>query len=237
MKIRKLISLTAVVALTAPVVLFAAGDANEFALVDKVVGARESYEQALMDLVEYYNNKGYVDKFHRASEELDSYRKIPKLDFLQLSTKVAPPASKQRSIKEADILYEDGLMYKNYPDLFAKKKKLLKAINRFQTILQQYPDSDKADEAAFMLGEIYSGVHFKDYKTAVDYYDQAGKINPYIEYPAFYRAAYIYYKQIPRYELAAERFKLVRQYSGNDKHKADAVDKIARMKNDGLIKK
>lgn len=237
MKIRRLLRIAAVVALLGPVALFAAGDANEFALVDKVVGARENYEQALMDLTEYYNNKGYVDKHLRAAEELDAYRTIPKLDFLQINTKVSPPASEQRSIKEADVLYEDGVMYKGYPDLFTKKQRLKKAINRFQTILEKHSLSDKSDEAAFMLGEIYSGFYFKDYKTAAGYYDQAGKINPYIEHPAFYRVAYIYYRRIPRYELAAERFRLVRQYSGNDTHKADAVDKLARMKNDGLIKK
>jgi len=238
MKIRKTISLAVVVTVLLPIVLFAAGDANEFALVDKVVGMREAYEQSLRELAEYYNNKGYADKYVRASDELAAYLSIPKLDYLQLNVKmVSPPAAKQDAIKEADILYADGVMYKEYPDLLTKKSKLKVAIARFQRIIENYPESDKADEAAYMLGEIFEGFYFKDFGTAATYFDQAGKINPYIAKPAFFKAANIYYYKLPRYEKAADRYRKVRQYSTNDEHKKSAAYRIARMKVNGLIKK
>ena len=236
MRLRESVALVVAVSLLIPFALSATSDVNELALVDKLAAARNGYEKALRDLVAYYNSAGYSEKFFRASEELEAFRQIPTRDYLQLVSPIRPPAVKVRSIKQADILYEDGLTYKNYPDLLGKKTRLIKAIERFMMLLDSYPDSDKADEACYMVGEIYEGFYFQDPFSAVTHYDKAAKINPHIGMPAFYRAGLIYANKIPRPALAAERFRKVIQYSLNERHRQAAATKLERMKEANLIK-
>jgi len=236
MKTRERLSVVVAVALLVPLAVAAAGDANELALIDDLVAARAAYEKSLRDLVSFYSTEGQTMKYFRASEELREYGEIAKRDYMQMGSPIKPPSVKQVSHKGADILYEDALLYKTYPDLLTKKKKLVKAIDRFKLLLRLYPDSDKADDACFMLGEIYEGFYFQDSFMAAGYYDQAVLINPNTPWPAFYRAALIYYKELPSPEKAAERFRKVIEYSLTDSHKRDAVRKIERLKADKLIK-
>jgi len=236
MKTRERVVFVVAMGMLLPLVLAATGDVNELALVDSVVAARAAYEKSLRDLISFYSTEGMTQKYFSSSEELKKYQEIPKHDFLQMGSPIRRPAKKLTNYKGADIYYEDGVLYKEYPDLFTKKKKLVKAIDRFKMLLEQYPDSDKADDACYMLGEIYEGFYFKDPYSAAGYYDKATMIDPHTVWPAYYRAAMVYYEQIPSYEKAAERFRLVIQYGLNEKHKEDAVKKLEQMKADGLIK-
>ena len=237
MKVREAFAVAAALGMLMTLAFAAGGDTNELALIDTLTAARASYEKALRDLVGFYSSAGYTEKYTRAKEELQSFKEIPIRDYLQLNSPVKPVAAgKFRSIKEADMLFEDGVTYKEFPDLSSKKKRLIKAIEHFQLILDNYPESDKYADACFMLGEIYAGFYFKDPNTGVTYYEKAILANPLLPYPAYYKAGLIYYDRIPRPKLAAEMFKKVIQLGiDTEENRQDAIKKLAKMRGDGLI--
>ena len=76
-------------------------------------------------------------------------------------------------------------------NLFVSEEKLYLAIDRFNELITLHPDSDKIDDAAFQVGEIYRR-YLKDYPTALLYYQRTAQWAPQTSLPARYTMALIY---------------------------------------------
>src|SRR5437867_1350686 len=134
------------------------GPASDVELVERLLAARRDYQVALEQLRTNYLSTGDMERARWAEEELRQYHRIPKQAY-RLDLDVPPPTLQAAyNIPEANELYKEGMKYK----LLAEKSRGQDAIDnerraemRFQEILSKYPQSDKIDDAAYQLGDIY----------------------------------------------------------------------------------
>ena len=231
---RTLTSMAVILALAAGA--FAQSDrTKELQFADKVQKSRQTYQADLENLVNYYAQSGQYLKLRHAREELNYFVTFSPIDYVR---KIDPPrraAKGTEYIEEAEILYQDGIMYKEYPDLFDKKKRLFMAVARFDRLLTKYPQSERVDDAAFMLGEIRGGYYFKEWDVALDLYEKCVEWNADTPHPARFRAAEIYLKKMRDYDRAAAYFR----WSANNDLSPDirekSLDRLKKMEEKGLI--
>ena len=183
---------------------------SEEQIVNTIESSRESYKNALAELIQFYMNIGYHSRVQKARKELKALNKIPQLKYLSAREDVSV-ISPTKNIEEANILFQDGKNYKNILNLTSRRSKLTYAAARFKKILDEYPESDIADDAAYELADVYESRHFKDYEGSVFYYIKCYELNPNTDRSARYMAARVYdmylhdYKEaIRNYEMALE---------------------------------
>jgi len=196
---KKTVFAFSVLVLTFSLAVRAAEDAGslpekELALVEKLVLVRGRYEDLLREIGAFYSDTGNVHKKRLVQKELDALVRMDKYDYIVPTIEAAGPPSAY--IPEAERLFKDGVTYFKYFDLFDKKRKLNISLARFRELLKKYPTSDKADDAAFYIGAIYESEHFKNYETAVKFYQLCHKLNPLTEMPARIRMLDVYYKRL-----------------------------------------
>ncbi len=177
---------------------YAPPGAAETDLVEKVVVARQTYQQDLQYLVGYYTKTGNNMKLQWARRELDGLIKMSKYDYI-----LGPTPGEQKAaepIPTADTLFysaqdleRSARLVPGIPD----KEKLRLARQKYIQLTRDYPTSDKVDDAAFLIGVICEDLN--DYMVALDYYTNAYKWDPETIYPARFKAAYILDKYQHRY--------------------------------------
>ena len=94
------------------------------------------------------------------------------------------------SIEDADILYNEGVrLYRQAGGflIITNEAKLRQSLGVFNQVIQQYPSSDKIDDAAYRAALIYE--HLKNYELAAVYYQRTFQWNETTPYPARFRAA------------------------------------------------
>lgn len=208
---------------------------REKQIVDQLVKARKLYAQKLRELIQFYIDTGNYIKRKRAEQELAELQQVTKYSYVILSDLLGADVHPTKNIPEANKLYEDGLSYKNYPDLFTKTKRLKKAIQRFEELIRDYPESDKADDAAYMLAEIYAGFYFRDYLSAAKWYEKNFEWNPHTRYPSRYKAARVYDKHLHDYAKAVDLYDLVARYSPFPENREKARKRLAELRELGYI--
>lgn len=211
-------------------------DANEIDLVEKMSQNRLAYKTYLEALRDYYIKHGMYDKQKLAEKELAGYRKYMKYSYLLLAD--VPPANLTRpeeKIAAADTLFEDGMNYfkqgrlKGAPGIF-NREKLLLAVDKFETLIKQYPTSDKVDDAFFNAAEILKE-YFNENDKAVEYYKRAYTADPKTPHPAhFQRAVVLDYRLHKRDEAVAEYDAVIKFESGPQYPSTNAPFAASRMK-------
>lgn len=200
---------------------------GEVGLAEEVSRTRKAYTRALTALRDFYMARGTVTKIEWASSELEALDKVPKIQYLSIAEVAGPNLRPVRRIEAADQLYEEGLHYKEYPSFPPAKKDYLKiALEKFQTIIEKYPESDKIDDAAFRLGEICGGWYFNDFARAVESYQRCWQWNPQTEHPALFNAAKIYDEKLKNRVKAVELYNRVVAESPNEDLRKQAADRI-----------
>jgi tetratricopeptide (TPR) repeat protein len=208
---------------------------NEVSLVDEVSRTRKAYARAMLALRDYYTSRGNATKLDWVNAEYTAYDKSPKAMYLGVSELGSPTLKPSRRIEAADKLYEEGLQFKDYPAMPApmsnpgKDTYLKKALEKFQTIIEKYPESDKIDDAAFRMGEIYGGWYFEDWTRAVQCYERCWQWNPRTEYPAVLNAAKIYDKNLKNRAKAVELYNRVLTESNNPDQVKQAREAIKNL--------
>lgn len=183
---------------------------GEVGLVEEVARSRKAYERAIKALRAYYTQRGTVHKIEWAASEMTALGSVPKIQYLVVAELAGPDLRPSRSIEVADQLYAEGVQYKDYPAFPPAKKEYLKtALEKFHTIIEKYPESDKIDDAAFGMGEIYGGWYFQDWARAVGSYQRCWEWNPKTEHPALFNAAKIYDERLKNRVKAAELYNRV----------------------------
>ena len=170
--------------------VFLAPDASEVDYVENLAASRNAYRNALIGLLDYYESVGNATKLQWAQTELKTFDQMVRYQYLQPAEWVPKNLSATDSIEAADALYKEAKSLYNESGgmiIVANRAKLQQALGLFNRLIQQYPTSDKIDDAAYRAGRIYE--YLKNYELAAIYYQRAFQWNEAIPYPARFRAA------------------------------------------------
>ena len=186
---------------------------QEVDLVENVLAHRAQYHQGLEELRDYYRDHGYATKLSWADFELAGLRKVKAFRYL-IDAEIASDQLRPTDIvPEADALYERGqkLLRKggHGVPIFYRQKTMIQAAEVFQQLVEQYPNSDKIDDAAFFLGEIHKEYLPDQEPIAVKWYERAWTWDPETPHPARFQAAVIYDYRLHDRDRALELYQSV----------------------------
>jgi hypothetical protein len=195
----------------------AKGKANsDVELVERVLAARRDYQVSMEALRAHYISVQDTERARWTEEELREFHRINKQAY-NLDLDVPPPTLRSdKNIAEANELYKRAMTFKDkgwsggdYIDN-QRRAELL-----FQQILTSYPESDKIDDTAYRLAEMYEGKAYKQYRRAEIYYERCFQWNPKTHFDARLRAARLQDK------VLLNRTEAVRLYEEVMQHETD----------------
>jgi TolA-binding protein len=198
--------------------------------VERLLAARREYKVALEQLRAFYIQSGDLERARWAEEELLQFHRVPKQAF-RLELDVPPPTLQAAyNIPEANELYKRAMAYKDrgwmgndYIDN-QRRAELL-----FQEILTNYPQSDKIDDAAYQLGDIYESKAYKQYRRAAQYYERCFQWNPNTQFDARIRAARLYDRYLAERSRAMELYREVTTHEVDPNRIAEAKKRLAEL--------
>ncbi len=198
-------------------------------LVERLLAARRDYQLALEQLRAYYVSKGDVERTQIAEEELRSFHRILKHPY-RLELDVPPPTLQaSQNIPEANELYRRALQYKDKgwgTDLVDNQRR---AEILLQQLLTSYPQSDKIDDAAYQLGDLYESRGYKMYRRAATYFERCFQWNPNTQFDARLRAARIYDRQLLDRNRAVELYREVTTHETDPKWLQEAKKRLQEL--------
>jgi len=203
---------------------------RELAIVEKVVKARQDYQAGLIDLINYYNRVGDLSNADRAERELDAFERMEKYEYARETAGpvLEEPPVALKYVKMADDYYTDAVII---ADSRRRVRRDL-AIDRFKTVLEKWPESEKAPKAAYQLGELYAGLYYRDYEKAAKYYEKCYDLNPATPEPALVKAGDMYVK-LGRFEDAVTMYKLAVKGQRNSGQRDEAQRKLDELAVEG----
>src|SRR5581483_3561802 len=92
-----------------------------------------------------------------------------------------------------------------------------------------YPESDKIDDAAYQLGDIYESKSYKQYRRAAQYFERCFQWNPNTQFDARLRAARLYDKYLQERTRAMELYRDVTTHETDPKHIAEAQKRMGEL--------
>lgn len=193
---------------------------SEADLVEEMVVNREAYKSSLELMIAYYNRTGNALMLERARKEYDSFRLMTKYTYISEARLLVDELEASTPIPAADDLWYDGQEFEDKAGPiqgFRDKGKLRLALQKYQQLIKNYPNSDKVDDATFKAGVIHE--EFKDYVVALEYYRSAYKADPETIHPARFRAARILDQQMHHYAEALELYKQAVAMDRFDSHR------------------
>lgn len=168
--------------------------AADHQLVERVLAARKEYQESLETLRAHYIAAGEIERARWAEDELLQYHRIGKFAY-RLELDVPPPNLQPLyNIPEANELLRRAILYKDkgwgtdYTDNQRRTELLL------QQLLSKHPQSNKIDEAAYLLGDLYESKAYRQNARAAVYYERTYQWNPKTHHDARLRAARLYEK-------------------------------------------
>lgn len=165
-------------------------DAAEADYVENMAATREAYRGSLIGLADYYASVGNATKLQWANTELKTFDQMVHYRYLQPAEWVPENLTAMNSIEDADVLYKQAIsLYRQAGGflIITNEAKLRQSLGLFNQVIQQYPSSDKIDDAAYRAGLIYE--HLKNYELAAVYFQRTFQWNEATPYPARFRAA------------------------------------------------
>ncbi len=203
---------------------------KEVELVEHIATAREAYRAALEALKEHYVRRHNATKLSWVEKELAELKAVEKYHYLSEVELAGESLTPEASIPAADQLFAEGMEFKNYPAFPPEKRTKLKvALKKFRQIITDYPTSDKIDDAAFRMGEIYAGWYLQDYHRAAIAYERCFQWDPDTPHPARYRAAKLYDEKIMQRDKAVELYNLVVHDGRNPELVAKAAQRLQEL--------
>jgi hypothetical protein len=199
-------------------------EAEEVDLVEAVLNHRAMYHRALRQLRDYYERRGYATKLSWAEFELKGLSMVKPFRYLLDAEIPAESLRPVESIAEADKLYGEGveLMRRGGHGVpaIANQKMMVQAAGKFRALIEQYPRSDKIDDAAFYMGELHKE-YFEDQELlAVKWYERAWTWNPGTPHPARFQAAVVYDYRLHDRARALELYHAVLEHETADEKNA-----------------
>ncbi len=183
------------------------GAGSDVEAVERLLASRREYQLALEDLRKQYLAAGDVERARWAEDELRQFHRIAKQAY-RLELDVPPPSLQALyNVPEANDLYKRALTFKDrgwgtdYTDNQRRTELLL------QELLTKYPQSDKIDDAAFQLGDLYEGKAYRQYRRAAQYYERCFQWNANTQFDARLRAARLYDRALLERTRALELYR------------------------------
>jgi tetratricopeptide (TPR) repeat protein len=209
-------------------------DSSEADLVEAVLTYRAQYARNLEALGEYYRSHGYYRKLKWAETEMADVRRIKPFKYI-LEAEV-PSASLQPSTKiaDADALYDKGLAKMKEgghgTPVFYREKTMREAVTLFTDLINRYPNSDKIDDAAFQLGEIYKEYFQDQEEIALKWYQRALDWDPKTPYPVRFQSAVVTDYRLHDRARALELYHdVLKHETGNRSNTAFSVRRIGQL--------
>ncbi len=202
---------------------------REELLVSELNASRESYRRSLVDLIQYYMDVGDHQRLTNSRKELKALNKVPQYKYF-IKGPIPENVMSTENIEAANTLFHNGLVYKNSLNILNKRSNLLFAASRFEVIVKEYPESDKADDAAYELGGIYETFYFKDYEASAYYYVKCYELNPNTDKPARYMAGRVYDIYLKDYDNARQNYERALETCKDVKYRKIAESRLAEFK-------
>jgi len=188
---------------------------QEVDLVEALLTHRSDYYRTLEALRDYYREHGYVTKQAWADYELAGLGKVKTFRYLIDAEVPSDPLRPVNRIPEADALFDKGLEQMRHGGhgvpIFYRESVMVEAADTFRTLIDQYPASDKVDDAAFFLGEIHKEYLKEQEMIAVKWYERAWTWDPHTPHPARFQAAVVCDYRLHDRDRALELYKSVLQ--------------------------
>lgn len=205
----------------------AGGKTTDTELVERLLAARKEYQTTLESLRIHYMQAGDTERALWAQDELLQFHRILKQAY-RLDLDVPPPTLVPGpNSPEANDLIRRANQYKDkgwgtdYVDNQRRAELLL------QKLLSNYPQSDKIDQAAFLLGEIYESKAYKQTERAGRYYERCFQWNPKTHTDARLRAARLYEKTDKT--RAIEIYRDVKQNEVDEARQQEATKRLTEL--------
>lgn len=189
--------------------------------IEHMMQSREEYLAQLKRLEAKYLESGDIVKANWARQQREQTAKVMVYPFAttkapeQLNSAVWP----EQDIPEADGLYDDAQKliqsFRKIPlagTLKPNQDKARRAIDVLKQLIDQYPKSDKVDDAAYWIGECYKEylrAEDPDNALAVRYYLWALELNPQTPHPVRFQAAVTYDYRQHDHKRALEMYRRV----------------------------
>ncbi len=202
---------------------------NDLQLVERVLAGRKEYQRSLELLREHYQKGGDVERQRWVEDELISFHRISKRAY-RLDLDVPPPTLQPAyNIADANDLFKRAMSYKGKGWFTEGEDNLRRAELLFQQLLSNYPQSDKIDDTAYQLGEIYESRTFKQYRRSAMYYERCFQWNPNTETEARLRAARLYDKTLQERARAMQLYREVVAHDTDQKRLDEAKKRLGEL--------
>ena len=195
-------------------------------LVERLLAARREYQLTLEALRTHYISSGDIERARWAEEELLQYHRVSKQAF-RLELDVPPPTLQANyNVPEANDLYRRAMVFKDkgwgtdYQDNQRRAEILL------QSLLTNYPQSDKISDAAYQLGDIYESKAYKQYGRAAQYFERCFQWNPKTQFDARLRAARLYERYLNERARAIEIYREITTHETDPKRMEEAQKRL-----------
>lgn len=209
-------------------------ESSEADLVEAVLSHRAQYHRNLEALRDYYNQHGYYRKLKWAQTELGDVKRIKPFKYI-LDAEV-PSASLQSTTKiaDADAVYEKGLAKMKEGGhgvpVFFREKTMRQAVQIFTDLINRYPNSDKIDDAAYRLGEIYKEYFQDQEEIALKWYQRSLDWDPKTPHPVRFQSAVVTDYRLHDRARALELYHdVLKHETGNRSNTAFAVRRISQL--------
>ncbi len=204
--------------------------ASDIELVERLLAARKEYQSTLESLRAQYISNGDIEHARWAEEELLQYHRIPKQAY-RLELDVPPPTLKgEQNIPEANQLYIRAMTFKDktswgtdYIDNQRRAEILL------QQILTNYPQSNKIDDTAYQLGDLYEGKAYRQYERAAAYFERCFQWDPKTHTDARLCAARLYERYLNERTKAIQIYTEITKTETDPKHIDEANRRLAEL--------
>ena len=194
-------------------------------LVEDLVLHRGMYIRYLRALVSFYSENGFDKKANWSRTELKELQKVKQYTYIWDAELPLASLRPTESIADADKLYDEGQKLLNrgghHVAIFFNRATMNLALAKFKEVISKYPTSDKIDDAAYYIGEIYKEYgEERDNELAIEWYKRATEWNPKLPHPAWSHAAHILDFRMHEREKALEWYYKVLE-NEKDKDKTD----------------
>lgn len=211
----------------------------EVTLAEEVMAKRDAYLKELEKIQSFYEQAGNQLKLEWVQKELKWLSAAPRYRYILQAEVAGDTLVATVNIPKATALYNEGMELYNKaylsPVLFgppktvifgASKKKLRLALSKFNELIQEYPTSDKIDDAAYMCGKIHE--YHKDYSIAVLYYKRCFQWNPDTSSAPRYKAAKLLDYQLRKRDEALNLYResLLKEVSTHENYREEIQNRI-----------
>src|SRR5437868_4710339 len=203
-------------------------DNSDIELVEKLLVARRDYQRTLELLRAHYIQTGDWERSKWAEDELLEYHRMNHQAY-RLDLDVPPPTLQASvNVPEANKLIMKAKQYREKTLTFGSdyidNQRRIELV--LQQLLTQYLQSNKIGEAAYLLGDLYEGRAYKQYRRAALYFERCAEWDPTTQLDARLRAARIYDKHLPERGKAIELYQKVQSHDTDPKRTQEAEKRL-----------